>query len=327
MSDNTTHPGILRFTPRYRSVRWGGRRISTFKGVQLNDDRCGESWEISPVPQMETIVSKGPYEGLTLKRLLQNLGNQIMGPVLTQRYGHNFPILIKFIDAEEDLSIQVHPNDTAAEGKGKTELWYIIDALPGSRIYSGFNQNLTPDAMLQIINNREVASVMATHFSQQGDVFYLPAGRIHSIGAGNLILEIQQPSDITYRLWDWDRRDRQGNLRPLHIKQAMESVDFSQTDYGLAHPQLLDNRETIVKRSPYFTVTAARVNGQLTLPVKETQSFRILVAVEGTGTVTDSSGNQEEFNRGQTLLIPYATENVKIESNGHPMKIITIYME
>jgi len=319
--------GLLRFVPHYRSVRWGGRRIAAFKNIELADDRVGESWEISALPQMESVVTGGVLDGLKLSEVLDRYGLEIMGETLLDRYKGRFPLLIKFIDAEDDLSIQVHPNDVHSDGNGKTELWYIIDSLPGSHIYSGFNQNLNPQTMRTLIDRRRVTEVLATHFSQMGDVYYLPAGRIHSIGAGNLVLEIQQSSDITYRLWDWDRRDSHGQLRELHVDKALEAVDFSQTDYGLARPQVLPDRETIVKRTPYFTVTAVKVVSRMTLPVESLKSFRILVAVEGDGVVTDDAGCACNITRGQSVLVPAAVDSVTIQAGSQPLKLITAYIE
>jgi len=203
--------GLIRFTPHYRTVRWGGQRIAQFKNIHLEDTHVGESWEISSLEGMETVIAEGPLSGMTLTDLLRNYGEEILGEELHARFNEKFPLLIKFIDAEDDLSIQVHPDDKLSNGCGKTELWYIIDAQPGAHIYSGLNRTLTHREMTRILAERTITNVLAKHYSQPGDVFYLPAGRVHSIGAGNFVLEIQQPSDITYRLWDYDRRDADGN--------------------------------------------------------------------------------------------------------------------
>lgn len=327
-NDNKAPLPVMRFVPRFRTVRWGGRRIAGFKGVELPSDRVGESWEISPLEGMETFVADGPYEGMTPNELVHEFGSELMGEKLCSRFGARFPLLIKFIDAEDDLSIQVHPDDSASDGNGKTELWYIIDAAPGSHIYSGLNRELTPDEMVSLIENRDLADVLAKHYPQSGDVFYIPAGRVHSAGAGNFVLEIQQPSDITYRLWDWDRRDRDGRLRELHVEQALKAIDYSQTDYGLARPQLLSDRETVVKRTPFFTVTAMNIVSQVKLPVASRRSFCVLVAVEGSGIVTDPQNRKTTISRGQTLLVPASTEKVSITSKGdEPLRLITVYIE
>lgn len=319
---------VIRFTPRFRTVRWGGRRIAGFKGIDLPSDRVGESWEISPLEGMETIVAEGPFKGLTLNELMRKHSDAILGTRLMRRFGCHFPLLIKFLDAEDDLSIQVHPDDQSSNGNGKTELWYIIDAVPGTHIYSGLNQELTPEQMRRHIDERSLADVLAKHFPETGDVFYIPAGRVHSAGAGNFLLEIQQPSDITYRLWDWDRRDQKGQLRELHVDQALSAIDYSQTDYGLVRPQLPADRETVVKRTPFFTVSVLNVVSRIKLPVSQRKSFRVLVSVEGSGTVTDPQGNVTAIKRGETLLVPEAIPYVNIASkHEEPLKVITIYIE
>ncbi len=319
---------IIRFTPWFRTVRWGGRRIAGFKGIDIPTDRVGESWEVSPLEGMETPVESGPFAGMSPRELLQSHGREIMGEKLSERYGNNFPLLIKFIDAEDDLSIQVHPDDAESDGNGKTELWYIIDAIPGSHIYSGLNCTLTPEQMRRRLTSRTLADVLAKHYPEPGDVFYIPAGRVHSAGAGNFVLEIQQPSDITYRLWDWDRRDTNGQLRELHIESALKAVDFSQTDYGLARPQLIPDRETIIKRTPFFTVTAMNVATRVKLPIASLQSFRVLVAVEGGGDVIDPHGRAFKIKQGQTLLVPAQLEYVNIiHTSESPLKLITVYVE
>ncbi len=319
--------GLIRFTPHYRTVRWGGQRIAQFKNIHLEDTHVGESWEISSLEGMETVIAEGPLSGMTLTDLLRNHGEEILGEKLHARFGEKFPLLIKFIDAEDDLSIQVHPDDEQSDGCGKTELWYIIDAQPGAHIYSGLNRTLTHREMTRILAERTITNVLAKHYAQAGDVFYLPAGRVHSIGAGNFVLEIQQPSDITYRLWDYDRRDADGNLRPLHIDRALQAVDYTQTDFGLARPQLLDDRETIIKRTPFFTVTALCVEEAVKLEVAARQSFRVLMVVEGSGTVEDSNCNTAIISRGHTVLVPASTEWVEIRATDRPMRVITAYIE
>lgn len=319
--------GLIRFTPHYRTVRWGGSRIAQFKNIHLDDDHIGESWEISSLEGMETIIAEGPLSGMSLSTLLHEYGKEVLGEELYARFGEKFPLLIKFIDAEDDLSIQVHPDDTLSDGCGKTELWYIIDAQPGAHIYSGLNRTLTHCEMTRILADRTITNVLAKHYAQAGDVFYLPAGRVHSIGAGNFVLEIQQPSDITYRLWDYDRRDADGNLRPLHIERALQAVDYTQTDFGLARPQLLDDRETIIKRTPFFTVTALCVEDKVRLEVNARRSFRVLMVVEGSGTVNDSDGNSAVISRGHTVLVPASTDWVEIRATDRPMRVITAFIE
>lgn len=321
--------GILRFTPRYRTVRWGGERIAQFKNLaQSPGKRIGESWEISGLENEETVVAEGPFKGMSVSELLAVHGEAVLGRRLSERFGTFFPLLIKFIDAQDDLSIQVHPDDaTAPNGHGKTELWYIIKRDPGAYIYSGFNRRLNSEKLRGYMNANRLVDVLAKHNPVPGDVFYLPAGRIHSIGGGNLILEIQQTSGTTYRLWDYNRRDVDGKPRELHIEQALEVIDYGQTDYGLARPQMLIDFETIVKSTPYFTVTALQAMQPLMLEVKETDSPRILVAIDGAGLVSTDGGDPVEIRRGQTLLVAADTDKVLISPTTTPLKLITVFIE
>ena len=265
---------------------------------------------------------------MSVSELLAVHGEAVLGRRLSERFGTFFPLLIKFIDAQDDLSIQVHPDDaTAPNGHGKTELWYIIKRDPGAYIYSGFNRRLNSEKLRGYMNANRLVDVLAKHNPVPGDVFYLPAGRIHSIGGGNLILEIQQTSGTTYRLWDYNRRDVDGKPRELHIEQALEVIDYGQTDYGLARPQMLIDFETIVKSTPYFTVTALQAMQPLMLEVKETDSPRILVAIDGAGLVSADGGDPVEIRRGQTLLVAADTDKVLISPTTTPLKLITVFIE
>lgn len=320
--------GLLRFDPIFRSVRWGGAQLGEFKGMpSLPMERVGESWEISALPGYESIVSEGRFKGSTLTEVLDMCGERVMGKRLYGKYGNFFPLLIKFIDADDDLSIQVHPDDEhAPDGRGKTELWYIIKAEAGSYIYSGFNRPLTRRKLTEAMEQNRLVNVLAKHFAVAGDVFYVPPGRIHSIGAGNLLLEIQQTSGITYRLHDYNRKDSDGKPRELHIEQALSLIDYDQTDFELAHPQMLIGVETRVKRTPYFTVTALQVMTDMRIDIGAYDSPRILVAIAGAGVVTDERGTEYEIKRGQTLLVPAENHFVDIKATDTPLRVITAFI-
>lgn len=321
--------GLLKFKPILRSIRWGGTRLGAFKGLsELPDDRIGESWEISGLKGEETIIAEGLFSGHTITELLYEYGERLLGNRLYNKFGNFFPLLIKFIDAEDDLSIQVHPgDDTAPNGHGKTELWYIIKSEPGSYIYSGFNRPVDRVKLEKFMENNRLVNVVAKHFSSSGDVFYIPAGRIHSIGAGNLLLEIQQTSGITYRLHDYNRKDKDGKLRELHVEQALNVIDYSQTDYGLARPQLLIDYETRIKSTPYFTLSGVQIMDKVRVDVREKDSPRIIIAIQGSGKLTDSFGNTSMIHQGQTILVPAETDFVDIKAISTPLKVITVYIE
>lgn len=320
---------MLKFKPIYRPVRWGGgERLSKFKHISLSpDDRIGESWEISGLPGHETIAMEGEMAGMTISEILKERGAEIMGKRLFDIFGAFFPILVKFIDADDDLSIQVHPgNDTAPDGLGKNELWYIIHSEPGSYIYSGFNRPLNRELLTRAMASGQLVNVLAKHFSSSGDVYYLPSGRVHSIGAGNLLLEIQQTSGTTYRLHDYNRRDRDGKPRQLHIDKALQVIDYSQTDFGLARPQMLIDCETRVKSTPTFTVTSVQVIDRVRLDINRTDSPRIIIAIAGSGIITDNNGTQSKIRSGETVLVPASTEFADIVATSTPLRIITVFI-
>lgn len=322
-------PQILRFTPLYRKVRWGGQRLTAYKRLsQPLPQGTGESWELSGLPDNETIVGSGPLEGLKLSQVLHRHGPEVMGERLYKKYGDFFPVLVKFIDADDDLSIQVHPGDGNPRGDlGKTELWYIIDSRRGSYLYSGFNRVMDEEALCQAMQQNRLVDMLAKHFPKPGDVFYLPAGRIHSIGAGNLILEIQQTSGTTYRLWDYNRRDDNGTPRPLHIQEAMDVIDYGQTDYGLAHPQLLIGYETRIKTTPYFKVNGVQIMKDYRMDIARHDSPRIITAVEGSGILTTPGGESATITRGETLLVTARTNHVDIVATDTPLKLVSVTLE
>ena len=211
---------MYKFRPILKSMLWGGEKLIPFKGIASDMKQVGESWEISGVKDNESIVADGPDAGMTLPQLLERDGALLLGKENYKRFGNEFPLLIKFIDAREDLSIQVHPDDKLAwerhQSKGKTEMWYVVDAEPGSRLRSGFAKEVTPEEYEASIADNTITNLLAEYDIHAGDLFFLPAGRVHSIGAGAFIAEIQQTSNITYRIYDFNRCDANGNPRELH---------------------------------------------------------------------------------------------------------------
>ena len=214
---------MFKFEPIIQAKLWGGSKIARLKGISDRND-IGESWEISGVEGFETVVAEGPYRGMPLNRLVATLKEQLVGRSVYQRHGNQFPLLFKFIDACDDLSIQVHPDDEAARRyglqSGKTEMWYVLSSAPGARLYNGLAVQTDAEGLRQMVADKTIMQALAQYEISEGDVFFIPAGRIHAIGAGCMVAEIQQTSDTTYRLYDYDRRDRDGHLRPLHIEQA-----------------------------------------------------------------------------------------------------------
>jgi mannose-6-phosphate isomerase len=221
---------VLKFHPLFKSVIWGGQRIAQFKNIPSQGDHIGESWELSPMPGFESIVADGPFKGESLSTLVARYPREILGDKVNEKYHGKFPLLIKFIDSNDDLSIQVHPDDEMAQrlygSYGKTEMWYSLQPKPGAYLYSGFNCPMDAETLRRKIADNTIIDVLGKYYVKPGDVFYLPAGRIHAIGKGNFVVEIQQACDHTYRIYDYDRRDANGHPRALHIDQALAALHF-----------------------------------------------------------------------------------------------------
>lgn len=224
----------LKFHPILKQTLWGGERIIPYKELASELSRVGESWELSGMPGSESVVAEGPWTGSTLPELIGRFGAELLGKANYARFGQEFPLLVKFIDAREDLSIQVHPDDELARkrhGKsGKCEMWYVLEAEPGASLLTGFSRPIAPAEYERRVADNTLTDVLNRQAIASGDVFYLPAGRVHSIGKGSFIVEIQQSSDITYRIYDFDRRDAAGNSRELHTELAREAIDFESSE-------------------------------------------------------------------------------------------------
>ena len=306
----------IRFIPFLKSTLWGGNRIITFKNLETQQEHVGESWEISGVEGCETIVADGPYQGLSLNQLVATLKEKLVGKDNYERFGNEFPLLIKFIDAHQDLSIQVHPDDETAQrmGKprGKTEMWYVMDSAPGAHLYSGLKQHITPEDYERMVADDTICDALAKYEVGDGDVFYLPAGRIHAIGTGCFLAEIQETSDVTYRIYDYRRRDKDGNYRQLHTREAAECIDYHvEPDYR-THYTPRRNEGVQLISCPYFTTAVYDLDEPMTLDYSELDSFVALIALSGEGTVVDDEGNSTPFAAGQTLLLPATTTEIKI---------------
>ena len=306
----------IKFEPLLKSTLWGGEKIIHFKHLQSEQQQVGESWEISGVKDNETIVSNGPHEGKSLNVLVSECGAQLVGKENYQRFGNEFPLLIKFIDAHQDLSIQVHPNDEVAhrQGKdrGKTEMWYVMASDKGAKLYSGLKKEITPEQYKEMVENDTICEALAQYEAREGDVFFLPAGRIHSIGTGCFLTEIQQTSDVTYRIYDYKRKDKNGNYRELHTKEAAESINYAvEKDYR-THYTPKKNEGVSLVECPYFTTAVYDLDEPMTLDYRELDSFIILIGLKGEGSITDAEGNTTTLKAGETVLIPATTQEVKV---------------
>lgn len=319
----------LKFEPILKQTLWGGDKIISFK--QLNDTRTevGESWEISAVEGSESIVAEGPDKGMTLTEVLSKYREELLGEANYARFGVKFPLLVKFVDARQDLSIQVHPSDELAKKRhnsmGKTEMWYVIGADKGAKLRSGFSEQITPKEYKDRVYNNTITEVLQEYDIQPGDVFFLPAGRVHSIGAGAFIAEIQQTSDVTYRIYDFDRKDAKGNARELHTDLAREAINFEVLDDYRTQYDVVENEPIELVACPYFTTSLYDMTEEITCDYSELDSFVIFVCVEGSCTLYDNEKNEVSFKAGETVLMPASTQEVTIVPNGK-VKLLETYV-
>lgn len=307
---------MYKFEPLLKQTLWGGDKIIPFKHLNTQMERVGESWEISGVKDNETIVANGPDKGKSLNQLVSEQKAKLVGEENYQRFGDEFPLLVKFIDASQDLSIQVHPNDETAHrlGKphGKTEMWYTLESAPSAHLYNGLKKKITTEEYEQMVANDTIVDALARYEIKEGDVFYIPAGRIHAIGSGCFVTEIQETSDVTFRIYDYKRKDKDGNYRELHIKEAAQCIDFTVLpNYRAGYEPILNEGVQLVE-SPYFTTAVYDLTEPMTLDYSELDSFVILIAVKGEGAIT-CNGEQMTFKMGDTILLPATTNEVKVE--------------
>lgn len=294
---------ILKFTPWLRTMVWGGDRIAPYKGVETDQKNIGESWEISAFKGHETVVAEGEFAGMSLTELVSLKKGQLVGEKVYAEYGDKFPLLIKFIDARSDLSIQVHPDDEMAarrhNDKGKTEMWYVVGAEPGAYLYSGLSKAITPEEYEKRIADNTITDVLARFEVKEGDVFFLPAGRIHAICTGCLIAEIQQTSDLTYRIYDYGRLGLDGKPRELHTELAKEAIDFKVYDDYKTEYQKIENAENVVVKCRYFTTSIFDLTRPLTKDLSKLDSFVVVMCLAGSGTL-----NGTPVRQGETVLVP-----------------------
>lgn len=319
----------LKFKPILKQTIWGGDRIIPFKGLKEDLKNVGESWELSGVPDNESIVANGEFAGKSLREMINMFREELVGESVYKRFSTKFPLLIKFIDAREDLSIQVHPNDELAMKRhnslGKTEMWYVMDAAPGAKLRSGFAKEVTPKEYKESVANSTITDLLAEYEIHPGDVFFLPAGRVHSIGAGAFIAEIQETSDITYRIFDFNRKDANGNTRELHTELAKDAIDYEVLDDYRTHYEPVMNEPVELVNCPYFTTSVYDMTESITCDYTELDSFVVLICMEGACKVTDNEGNVTDFKAGETILLSATTQEVTIEPSEHT-RILETYV-
>ena len=303
----------FRFQPLLKQTLWGGDKIIPFKHLSTVMENVGESWEISGVKDNETIASG---DGRSLNQLVRDMKDRLVGEANYQRFGDEFPLLIKFIDARQDLSIQVHPTDEIAHRqgreRGKTEMWYVMDSEPDAKLYNGLKLQITPEQYKQMVADDTICDALAQYSVKEGDCFFIPAGRIHAIGAGCFLAEIQQTSDVTYRIYDFKRKDKDGNYRQLHTQEASESINYTVLDDYRTHYQPRTNESQLLVECPYFNTAVYDLTEAMTIDYSELDSFVILIGMKGEGTLT-IDGETVAFSAGETILIPASAQEVRTE--------------
>ena len=319
----------IKFKPRLKERLWGGDRLGTLMGKKLPaGKKIGESWEVSGVQKDVSVVGNGFLKGNDLQELIEVYMGELVGDSVFARYGDEFPVLVKLIDAQDVLSIQVHPDDALAAERhnayGKTEMWYVVDCDPGAVLYVGFNRHVSESEYLDAVAGGTVADLLDKVSVKPGDAYFIPAGTIHAIGKGLLIAEIQETSDVTYRVFDWDRVDEKGRMRELHTELALEAIDFGPPqDYNVTHtPQ--KNRAVELKSCPYFTVNLIELDGRMPRSYASLDSFVIYVCVDGDFSIERMNAAAESVAMGESVLLPADMDEVTLAGKG---RLLEIYME
>ena len=297
----------LQFEPILKERIWGGEKLKTLLHKPITSNITGESWELSTVEGDVSIVANGEWKGKSLTELINSFPDEILGTAVHIRFGKQFPLLFKYLDAREDLSIQVHPNDELAKKRhnsfGKTEMWYIMQADDNARIIVGFKENSNSDEYLENLKNKTLLSILDNVKVQSGDIFFLETGTVHTIGAGIVVAEIQQTSDITYRLYDFDRVDANGNTRELHVDLALEAINYNKVESKKSYTTNSNQSNSVVD-CPYFTTNFIPLDGVISVS-KSGETFTVYMCVEGSFEI-EYNNSKTQYIKGDTVLIPAA---------------------
>jgi mannose-6-phosphate isomerase len=308
----------LKFTPILQEKIWGGTKLKYLLNKASDKNNIGESWEVSTVKNYVSVVANGAYRGTDLQSLIKKFKADLVGEKVYKTFGNDFPLLIKFIDAKEALSIQLHPNDTLAKKRhnsfGKTEMWYVMQADREANLIVGFKEDCDKETYLKYLSENKINDLLNNDIVKSGDVYFIPTGRIHAIGAGILLAEIQQTSDITYRIYDWDRKDITGKGRELHTDLALEAIDYKaqksyKTDY-----KALQNEVSSVLTCPYFTTNIINLNGEIKLDNSQKDTFIVYICTEGTVTLEFGKKDVINLNFGECVLVPNKLNNICFKS-------------
>ena len=317
----------LKFRPILKERLWGGEKLKDVLGKPIESDITGESWELSAVKGDVSIIENGPLKGTSLQTLIDGEKEALLGKSVYNRFGNEFPILIKFIDAKKDLSIQLHPNDELAKKRhnsfGKTEMWYVMDADTDAELIVGFNKEVSKEEYAQSLENDLLQDLLNYEKVKEGDTFFINTGKIHAIGAGVLLAEIQQTSDITYRVFDFNRKDKDGNLRELHTEQALDAIDYKQKDdFKVDYSKTKGVVNTMVD-CPYFKTNFLNLAESLELDVTERDSFTIYMCVGGKVEIANENGSAT-IKKGETVLVSATSRTISLKTDEAKLLEVTI---
>ena len=317
----------IKFIPILQDKIWGGNKLREILNKKTSRDSVGESWEISGVEGAISVVANGDDKGLRLTELIAKYKGDLVGNKIYDKFGDEFPLLIKFIDAKTDLSVQLHPNNKLARQRhnsfGKNEMWYVMQADPGSKLNIGFNKELDKLEYLEYLEKSKITELLNFEEVEKGDSIFINTGKVHSIGGGILLAEIQQTSDITYRIYDWNRKDNEGQSRELHTALALDAIDFEKKDDYRLHYEQRENTSSEIASCKYFTTNFLPIKGELTKDYSSLDSFVIYMCVEGSANI-QIGNNSESIRKGETVLIPAKTEKLSITTDS--AELLEIYI-
>ncbi|MEO0038494.1 MAG: Mannose-6-phosphate isomerase ManA [Bacteroidota bacterium] len=312
----------LQFQPILKERIWGGTKLKSLLNKPISSDITGESWEISTVENEVSCIADGFYKGKSLLELINEYPNEVLGNSVYEKFGKQFPLLFKYLDAREDLSIQVHPNDELAASRhnsfGKTEMWYVMQADPNSNLIVGFKEKSSSEEYLRNLESKTILCLLDTRAVQKGDVFFLETGTVHAIGAGTVIAEIQQTSDITYRIYDFDRVDSNGNTRELHVDLALDAINYDVVEAEKKYSKLSNTSNGVVHCS-YFTTNFIPLTDRITVS-KNQDSFTVYMCVEGAFTLV-YQGETYQYKVGDTVLIPASLSEYELAGTASLLEI------
>ena len=317
----------LKFQPILKERLWGGTKLKDVLQKPISTDITGESWELSTVKGDVSVIANGDLAGTSLQELINEHTVAVLGESVTERFGTDFPILIKFIDAKQDLSIQLHPNDALAKERhdsfGKTEMWYVMDADDDANLIVGFNKNVAKEEYAKSLENDTLLDLLNYEPVKEGDTFFINTGKIHAIGAGVLLAEIQQTSDVTYRVFDFNRKDKNGNLRELHTDLALDAIDYEKkADFKVDYSKQANAVNTMVD-CPYFKTNFLELNKELRQDVTDRDSFTIYMCVGGAVEIENDFG-AATIKKGETVLVPAKSSTIVLKTEGAKLLEVTI---